>query len=102
MKKKERILPVKTLLLTGAAFGAYMLVASSASAAPTDCTRETVNLSPAVSAIHHCGHKLKWWGAYIVPGDANGGGGDNTTVVEKKHYCCPPPPCQRAIVSTET
>lgn len=78
---------MKTLLLAGAALAASMLAASSASAAPSDCTRETANLSPAVSAIHHCGHQLMWWGAYIVPGNANGGGGDNTTPVEKKHIC---------------
>lgn len=78
---------MKKLLLAGAAIAASMFATSSVSAAPSDCTREPVNLSPAVSAIQHCGHQLAWWGAYFVPGNANGGGSAWSPPAKKEHIC---------------
>lgn len=65
---------IRKTLLGAAILAGAMFAAAGAIAAPTDCTREIVNLSPAVAAINHCDHELKWWGAYYAPGNANGGG----------------------------
>ena len=59
-------------IILAAAVVALAVVASSASANTDSCVRKTVKLNPAVSAIIS-GCDLAWWGAYIVPGNANKG-----------------------------
>lgn len=58
------------IILAGAVVA--LALASSASANTDSCVRKTVKLNPAVSAIIS-GCDLAWWGAYIVPGNANKG-----------------------------
>lgn len=58
------------IILAGAVVA--LALASSASANTDTCVRKTVKLNPAVSAIIS-GCDLAWWGAYIVPGNANKG-----------------------------
>ena len=59
-------------IILAAAVVALAAASSPVSANTDTCVRKTVKLNPLVSAIIS-GCELAWWGAYIVPGNANKG-----------------------------